>query len=219
MAPNVDAAFDFSADYPHVSSMMAGAIEFDALIRAINESISNPVLSDVDQKIENLCASYLAASDEERAHFRQRVKNGCSLLHFCDKATTRALRTGDAASLDLAAAAIALDDRRCDPRDTIADLAVIHHVASRVGVDWGSFIRRLESISSTEMAQFLHGFAKRDEKTLSLDLFLRRETVDSNGPLIEYVRPSFRQKKSNSTEELSRIYGCGRLVAGEETVG
>jgi hypothetical protein len=185
---------DYSAEYAHVGSMLRRSMPFEALRRTINASISNPTLTDVDERILRLCSAYLVGTAEERDRYRSEVRNGWSLLHFCDRMATRALRTGDNKPIEVAAAALSVENKQSDARETIGDLAVLRYVTAKIGVDWNRMIQRLEAISSPDMIILLQEFAKRAPESLKLELFFRAEAIDANGPLIEYQSPNWTGK-------------------------
>jgi hypothetical protein len=150
--------------------------------------------------------AYRAGTDQQRVEHRRDVKNGSSLLHYSERIAVRAMRGAEAGLLELGGAALSLEDKRSDPRQTITDLAILRHVAMTIGVDWNSLLRRIEAISSPEMAQFLRGFGSRDPSSLGLELFMRRETNDANGPTIELQSPVARRRLTPRIPP-----GCGQI--------
>ena len=197
---------DFSAEYRDVAAMLSGRLHFPALGRAINESVSDPTPSETDRRIERICKAYLAGTDQQRAQYRREVKNGASLMHYSKRMAVRAMRNADADVLDLAGAALSLEDKRGDPRETITDLAILRHVAIKISVDWNPLLHKIEAMSSPEMGQFVRGFAARDASSLRLELFLHCETHDANGPTIELQAPVARSHPRSGIPP-----GCGQI--------
>ncbi|HKD37929.1 MAG TPA: hypothetical protein VKB78_14050 [Pirellulales bacterium] len=99
----------------------------------------------------------------------------------------RALRSRNTTLMEGAGAAISLEDMRSDPRNTVTELAILRHVAIKLGVEWSAILRTIARDSSAKMREFIERFARRDPETLRLELFLLRETIDANGLTIEKI--------------------------------
>jgi hypothetical protein len=202
-APTPD---DLSAEYPHVPLMLSDRLPFEALRQAINESVSEPKLSAIDHQIERICKAYVAADERQRAMYRQQVKNGFSLLHYSKRMAVRALRYAEAELIELVGAAISLEDMRNDPRQSVRELAILHHVVRKRASDWNSVLDRIEAISSPKMQELIAGIRTRDPSSLELELFVHRETVDANGPTIE-LQPVVPRRRITP-----RVHpGCGQI--------
>jgi hypothetical protein len=211
---------DYHAEYPVVVSVLAksNSGSFELIRNAINKAVSDPVLSEVDLQIERLTTAYLGADEPQREQLRQDAKNGWSLLHFAVRMATRALRIKDVATLELAAVALSLENAHNDGRETTVNLAIIRHVAKRIGADWSRIVEMTKAMSSLEMRHFVAVFASREPQSVRIEEFAHRETVDENGPFIEFHPSNSDRGKAKSKQDLSKIYGCGQIVAGEENI-
>ncbi len=141
-------AEDYSAEYPFVRLMQSHSHPFEDFKQVYNESLSNPIFSEVDERIQRICKAYLAGSKQQRTLLRAQIQNGMSLLHYCSRMAIRAMRTTDDALLDLAGAALSIEDVRTDWRESISELAILYHVATKIGANWKSYVRKLTGLSA-----------------------------------------------------------------------
>jgi len=91
------------------------------------------------------------------------------LIEFARRASVFALRNKDIQLLqDGLTAVTMIEAKRTDFRDILWVLALLHHTASRIGVDADSLFRNTAKIAERETRDFLTGFAGHDERYKSL---------------------------------------------------
>jgi hypothetical protein len=173
-------------EYEHVPWMLFAKSDPRAIIQTLNNAAAEPAVLNVDSRIEVACRLYAAASEPQRAAYRQVVRNGWSLLHYAHRMANRALCTGDVECIHLGLLALSLEGLRSDYRETVTYLAALRHVASRINVDWSAAAREVMKLSSSEMAECIEKSLARGTCVDSLELFLLRETRDQNGPRIDF---------------------------------
>jgi hypothetical protein len=131
----------------------------------------NPKPIKLDAELRETCRHYRTISDLERGQFTSAVSidGFYTLITFAQRVAVFGLRTKDAEMVKDGFTALAIiEAKRTDFRDIICALALLHHTASRIGVDPGSLLRQAAEIAEPEVAGLMLEFQKRDERYKNL---------------------------------------------------
>jgi hypothetical protein len=154
----------------------------------------NPAPSDFDVQIRKTCKQFAALNEADRANFTSAISMDefYKLIEFARRVAVFALRDNDADLLQDGLTALAMiEAKRTDFRDILWALALLHHTASRIGVDADSLIRDIARIAEPETRDLFTGFAGRNERYKSLKDswgYLEVETTSGRG----FVRWGFK---------------------------
>jgi hypothetical protein len=127
----------------------------------------NPRPSDLDSQIRNDCRTFAALPEAQRAEFTSAISLNefYKLITFANRVAVFALRERDADLLQDGLTALAMiEARRTDFRDILSALALLHHTATRIGVDAASVFQKTANLAEPGTRGYLAGFALRDER-------------------------------------------------------
>ena len=172
-------------NYEHESMFLSVTSDPMEVLKAVDESAADPIVSDVDRQIETICREYMIATEEQRAELRRMATNYGSLLHFAHRMAIRAMRTDNIDYIRLGLISIVLENACNDPRETISNLAMLNHAASYIKCSFAALAEDAVKVSSPGMAEYIREFVARDCESQSLEAMGLREVHDLNGPRIE----------------------------------
>jgi hypothetical protein len=169
--------------------------EAQDLIRALHDArltgYGSQMPGPLDDTFRSLAHMYTGLDSSQRAAVRDLVHLDISmlLLGFGDRLAILAARTQDEALLFDALIAHVLEGFRYDPRENTFRLAVVYHVAKKLGVDPQALFLRAALLASQRGADELRAFLARSERSKSLKSMGLREVETSNGVSYEMIIP------------------------------
>ena len=131
----------------------------------------NPTQVELDETLRKLCSSFATMPTTERAEFRGAVSmhEFYTLLSFAKRSCVFALRSGNQDLLRSGLTAVAMIEAdRTDFRDILMTLALLHHSASRLGMDAGAEFTSAAKIAEPATSELITGFASRDSQSQNL---------------------------------------------------
>ena len=131
----------------------------------------NPDPSELDGLIRESCKLFSKLPTTERVKFSAAISMGefYKLITFARRVAVFALRTKDSALLQDGLTALAMIEvKRNDFRDVLWVLALLHHTATRLGLDADSLIRNAARLSEPEMLKLMDDFASGSARNKSL---------------------------------------------------
>jgi hypothetical protein len=142
----------------------------------------------LDAAFRALAALYAGSDASGRAAIRALVPADLSLLllGFSDRMAIIAARTKDEGALFDALLAHVLEGFRYDPRENVFRLAVVHHVANKIGLDPRAEFERAASMASPEAARELRAFLARPDELKTLKAMRVREIETPEGVSFAY---------------------------------
>ncbi|HEX2081495.1 MAG TPA: hypothetical protein VHG08_27575 [Longimicrobium sp.] len=151
-------------------------------------SLWNPVRVPLDSALADLARRYAGSDAAGRARMRDSIDVWDSyyeLTTFAERAAVFALRERNAEHVRDGLAAIAMIDlARTNAYDTSIDgpVALLHHVATRIGADAPVLLREAGALAEGECAQFLTRFPDRPAEEKDLKVWMREEVQTPRGP-------------------------------------
>lgn len=133
--------------------------------------------------LDALGQRYLQGSPEDRNRLRGLARKDISFVFdlYAKVTATAAVRESNAQKVELALVAIAIKDIGVDFRDSLSLLALIYHSADKIGQDPIGLFRKIASISSIRISEFLAGFLKRTPEERAIATFGYKEGIDDQG--------------------------------------
>jgi hypothetical protein len=131
----------------------------------------NPQHMKLDDILRELCSSFVAKSLDERSEFRSAVslEEFYTLIEFARRTAVFALRSNDAQILKDGLTGLAMiEAERTDFRDILVALALLHHSATRIGINPSSAFAAAAKIAEPGTAELISGFVRRDPHSQSL---------------------------------------------------
>lgn len=130
----------------------------------------NELPGKADAQYIEFAEQYAESAATERAAIRNSVSDECRLLllGFSDRLAILADRTSDSRLLLLALVAHAVEDFRYDERENIFRLALVNHVAEKLGESPTVLFGEAEQLSSPRGATALRQFMARPAELKSL---------------------------------------------------
>src|SRR5207248_2087110 len=117
---------------------------------------------EVYEAITDSCKVYLNASSGQRQRIRELFRRSNRLPHYIWAATgeliTNFKHSGDPEWIDLALAAIAIEDQHLDTKDTFVTLGLLYVEVFRRGLAPNDYLEHAAKMASPEMRAFLEGF-------------------------------------------------------------
>jgi hypothetical protein len=147
-------------------------------------SLLKPVLHPLDSKLASLCERFATSSDRRRAALRTAISMGefYTLLEFARRAAVFAIREPQAAwAVNGLRAVTMVEAERVDWRDVVVALGLLHHAATRVGLDADQFFRDLSRLAEPGTAELMNGFSKRPARDKRLQVWGFEEVTTSAG--------------------------------------
>ncbi len=136
-----------------------------------------------DKKFIELAEQYAQSGVAERERIRNKVEPDCRviLIGFSDRLAILADRTKDARLLFFALLAHSIEDFRIDDRENIIRLALVNHVAKKIGESPSELFYRVIRLSSPRAAKHLVSFNNRPENMKSLRVMKIAEIEGEDG--------------------------------------
>ena len=131
----------------------------------------NPKPVEMDETLRELSASFLNMSSEQRDEFRGAVSldEFYTLLEFARRSSVFAVREDNSELIGNGLVAIAMiEAKRTDFRDILVALSLLHHSASKIGMDVRSEFAKAAAIAEPDTAKMIADFSNRptDRKCL-----------------------------------------------------
>jgi hypothetical protein len=128
--------------------------------------------SNLDKEFINLASYYLESTNINREKIRSILPDDTLLLiiGFSDRMCILADRNKDKNYLLYALAAHSIEDFRYDYRENIIRLALIYHVAEKLGLDSNLLFNEISSISSQRTVGYLTDFLNRPSELKRIDV-------------------------------------------------
>jgi hypothetical protein len=127
-------------------------------------SLLQPTRHPLDSTLASLCKRFANRSDEKRAAMREAIsmKEFYTLLHFAQRAAVFGLREQRAAWVINGLTAVTMiEAERVDWRDILVALGLLHHAATRVGLDADQLFQERSALAEPGTAKLLRGFRNR----------------------------------------------------------
>ena len=136
-----------------------------------------------DSTFAEFARAYSRSDTDEKQRIRESIPENMRmlLLGFGDRLATVADRTRDEELLWLAFLAHAIEDFRYDERENVFRLALLHHVAKKLGLDPSSLLERAAGAASARGAKRLRAFDARPPELKSLRAMKIVEERTSSG--------------------------------------
>jgi hypothetical protein len=146
----------------------------------------NPVRVPLDSALADLARRFAASDAAGRARMRQSldVRDFDELLTFANRAAVFALRERSTEQVRDGLAAVAMIDMaRSDSMDTdyTVPVALLHHVAARIGADADVLLREAAALADESVAGFLRKFLEFPAERKDLLKFRELEEVQTPG--------------------------------------
>lgn len=133
-------------------------------IRGEELGLLDPIRSQLDDKLRNVCQSFRSLNEQERLEFRKRVSldDSYTLLRFARRSSVFALceRSSDILSAGITAVCI-IEAERTDFRDILVALGLLYHSAKRIGIDPDRAFREAEQLAEPRVRDLMAGFVRR----------------------------------------------------------
>lgn len=142
-----------------------------------------------DDTFSSLAVMYLGTDAVGREAIRKSIPDECRLviLGFSDRFATLAARARSEEQLRKAYAAHSIEGFRYDERENILRLALLTHVAKKLGLNPNELLDWTASLSSTETQQQLAAFKDRPDEINTLETMGIQELDTADGVLYDYV--------------------------------
>lgn len=143
----------------------------------------NPRPSELDTILRELCSTYTRKSNQEQSEFRSAITldEFYTLIEFARRSAVFALRSKDPDILNTGLTSIAMiEAERTDFRDILSALALLHHSATRIGLNPSKVFANAAKIAEPGTSELITGFAQRDPESLSLRDSWGYYEVDTN---------------------------------------
>jgi hypothetical protein len=150
----------------------------------------------LDDKVASLCRRFVESDDHQRLAISAAISREefYTLLNFSHRAAVFAIRRQKASwAVDGLAAVAMIEAARVDWRDILVALGVLHHAATRVGLDADELFRKMSSLAEPETAQLLYGFTTRPARDKKLAAWGFEEAETNKG--IGLIYGGFRRTK------------------------
>jgi len=131
----------------------------------------NPAPSELDRLIQQSCKLFAGLPADERSKFTSAISidEFYKLIAFAKRVSVFALRTKDAALVQDGLTALAMIEvKRTDFRDVIWVLALLNHVADRLGLDATALICSAAQLAEPETVKLMRDFANGSARHKSL---------------------------------------------------
>jgi len=131
----------------------------------------NPKPSELDTILRELCANFTGKTKQEQSEFRSAITldEFYTLIEFARRSAVFALRSKDHDILNDGLTSIAMiDAERIDFRDLLSALALLHHSATRIGVNPPAMFTNAAKFATPGTSKLITGFTQRDPNSLSL---------------------------------------------------
>jgi hypothetical protein len=151
------------------------------ILREFEVSASDPRWHGTDRVLASACEAYCCGDKDVRETLRAKFGGSLSCLHFAHRMAVRSMRSTSADDLHKGLVAVAMEDARFDPRESIMSLAMLYHAAQKTSIDFRSLVNQLAPLCSSQMAKWLDDFLRRSPESLSLSEFALVEKSDENG--------------------------------------
>lgn len=145
--------------------------------------------SEADFKFIELAELFSSSTARARESLRQAVPDDVRqlLLGFSDRLAILAERQGEPHYLFLALLAHSIEDFAYDERENVFRLALVNHVAGKLGLDSRELFSRAAELSSRRGATALLDFEQRPPSLKSLDVMRIAEVSTEDGIDYRYV--------------------------------
>lgn len=124
----------------------------------------NPLRSDLDDRLRDVCAQFRELSADQRTSFRKRVcmDEFYTLLAFARRASVFALREQSTEILEDGLLAITMiEAERTDFRDILGALSLLYHIAARIRVGPDRAFDDAAKLAEPRVAELMAGFIRR----------------------------------------------------------
>ncbi len=144
--------------------------------------LSEQIPSAMDSVIESFIDWYLQASEDDKRSFSESLtpRMGDILLVYSERAAIRAVREHSGSEVHKGLTAIAmLSLDTIDFRECLIILALHHHSAARIGVDFEPLLTEVAQIAGPQIRDELRRFARREDVTIESMGYV--ESTDQDG--------------------------------------
>jgi len=134
-------------------------------------SLLQPARQPLDSRLASLCQRFAKGTDPRRASLRRAIsmEEFYTLLAFAHRAVVFAIREQSAAwVVDGLTAVTMIEAERVDWRDILVALGLLHHAATRAGLNADQVFRELSALAEPGTAELMHDFCKRPQRDKKL---------------------------------------------------
>jgi hypothetical protein len=143
-----------------------------------------PVPHPLDSRLASLCKRFARSRDEKRAAMRAAIsmEEFYTLLAFAHRAAVFAIREQSADRVVAGLTAVTMiEAERVDWRDVLVALGLLHHAATRVGLDADQVFRDLNRLAEPGVSELIRGFIKRPSRDKRLAVWGYEEVETGEG--------------------------------------
>jgi hypothetical protein len=147
-------------------------------------SLLKPVPHPLDSALASLCKRFARNDPQERAAMRAAISMDefYTLLAFARRAAVFAIRERSSAwAIDGLTAVTMIEAERVDWRDILVALGLVHHGATRAGLDARQLFRDLSTLAEPRTAELMGGFNKRSASDKRLEAWGFEEVATDAG--------------------------------------
>jgi hypothetical protein len=147
-------------------------------------SLLKPVPHPLDSRLASLCKRYAKSNDQERAAIRAAIsmEEFYTLLTFAHRAAVFAIREHSAAwAVDGLTAVTMIEAERVDWRDILVALGLLHHAATRAGLDADQVFRDMSMLAEPGTAELVQDFRSRPRSDKKLNSWGFEEVETDEG--------------------------------------
>jgi hypothetical protein len=141
-----------------------------------------PVPHPLDSALASFCRQFVKSGHEERAAMRAAISTNKldTLLTFAHRAAVFAIREHSAPwAIDGLTAITMIEAERIDWRQILIALGLVHHGATRAGLDADQLFHDLSTLAEPGTGELIQGFAKRAPSNKRLEAW-RYEDVETD---------------------------------------
>lgn len=134
-------------------------------------SLLKPAAHPLDSSLASLCRRFAKSSDPERAAMRAAISMDefYTLIAFARRAAVFAIREQSAArAVDGLTAVTMIEAQRVDWRDILVAVGLLHHAATRTGLDADRVLRDVSALAEPGTAKLMQEFSKRRQSDKKL---------------------------------------------------
>jgi hypothetical protein len=133
--------------------------------------------------LETVCDEYLTTSSRERTAINSLVTPEISFLFFmyANAMATESVELNDEAKVLRGLVSLSVENRTFDWRDSLLQLSLLYHSASKVGADAAELLQRVAAISSSRTSEGFLQFLATSPEHKEIANFGWKEGRDTTG--------------------------------------
>ncbi|MBN2098020.1 MAG: hypothetical protein JW753_00330 [Dehalococcoidia bacterium] len=169
-------------------------------LRSEELGLLDPVPNQLDEKLRNVCHLFRSLNEQERIEFRKRVSLNefYTLLTFARRSSVFALRERSPDVLSAGILAVCMiEAERTDFRDILMALSLLHHSATRIGINPDEAFHAAEQLAEPRVRDLLAGFVRRTavEKDISKSWGYKEVTTERGPGYVDWGFCRYKPKR------------------------